>query len=111
MRRKAREDAQGGSGLVVAPIAYPDIWFAQPRELKLDGVSLVLCGQTFATLVRKEVMISGRIAKKKITVSIGSVSSEKALDAFRRAIESQGIAIVPVGSRVLALVDATELPK
>lgn len=110
MRRMARDDAQGESGLVVAPLAYPDSWFAQPREWKVDGASLILCGQTFATLARKEVMISGRIAKRKITVSIGSVSSEKALDAFRSAIESQGIAIVPVSSRVLALVDATEIP-
>jgi type II secretory pathway component GspD/PulD (secretin) len=110
-RRKMRENAQGDSGLAVAPLAHPDSWFAEPRELKLEDTSLVLCGQTFATLARKEVMISGRVVKKKITVSTGSVSSEKALEAFRSAIEAQGIAIVPVGAHVLVLVDAADASK
>lgn len=110
-RRTMRENAQGDSGLAVAPLAQPDSWFAEPRELKLEDTSLVLCGQTFATLARKEVMISGRVVKKKITVSTGRVSGEKALEAFRNAIEAQGIAIVPVGAHVLVLVDAADASK
>jgi hypothetical protein len=110
-RRTMRESAQGDSGLAIAPIAHPDSWFAEPRELKLEGTSLILCGQTFATLARKEVLISGRVVKRKITVSTGSVSSEKALKAFGSAIEAQGIAIVPVGAHVLVLVDAADASK
>ena len=110
-RRKLREDAQGNRGIVFTPIANPDGWFKEPRELKLDGVSLISCGETFATLARKEVMISGRVAKKMITVSTGSVSSDEAFKAFCRAIEGQKIGIIPVGDRILVLVDSADAPK
>jgi len=102
---------KAASGIVVAPLAYPDSWFAEPPELKIENISLLLCGQTFATLARKEVMISGRVVKKKISVTTGSVSSEKALDAFRRALESRGITIVSVGTRILAPVDTADASK
>ncbi|MEO6246188.1 MAG: hypothetical protein ABIQ12_12210 [Opitutaceae bacterium] len=110
-RRKMLENAQGESGMVVAPLAYPESWFAEPRDLKIENTSLVLCGQAFATLARKEVMISGRVVKRKITLITDSVSSERRLEAFRRALESQGIAIVHLGPRILALVDAADAPK
>jgi hypothetical protein len=111
MRRKAREDAQGETGMAVAPLAYPDTWFAQPRKLKIEDASLMMCGQMFATLARKEVLMSGRVVKKKITVTTSSVSSGEAFESFRRAIEAQGVVIVPIGTHILVLVDSADASK
>jgi hypothetical protein len=110
-RQKLREELARQRGVVVAPTMHPDSWFAEPRDFSFGGYPLELCGPMLATLARKEVMISGAVAKKKITVSVGRVTAEKALEAFRIAIADQGIAIVPVGPRILALVDAADAPR
>ena len=99
------EPMHGDRGIVVAP----DNWYAQPRELKVEN-SLMYCAQTFATLARKEIMISGQVVRKKITVRTEIVSSENALQALRRAIEAQGISIIPIENGILALVSETSLP-
>ena len=97
----------GERGIVVAPLTCPENWYAQPRELKIEN-SLMYCAQTFATLARKEIMISGQVVRKKITITTEKLSSENALQALRRAIEAQGIAIVPIEGGILALVSGVK---
>ena len=99
----AGDPMQGERGIVVAPLTCPENWYAQPRELKIEN-SVMYCAQTFATLARKEIMISGQVVRKKITITTEKLSSENALQALRRAIEAEGIAIVPIEGGVLALV-------
>lgn len=102
------EPMPGDRGIVVAPLACPDNWYAQSRELKVEN-SLMYCAQTFATLSRKEIMISGHVVRKKITVTTERVSSENALKALRCAIEAQGVTIIPIEDGILALVSGTTL--
>ena len=110
MRVRIRQKAFGARGAVFAPSEYSESWFATKRELKIDREEIGFCGQTLATLARQEVMVSGRIAKKEISLHIESAASDEALAAFRKALVEHGIAVVPVGAS-LALVDASEVSK
>ena len=106
-RREAREKFVEGRGIVYQPVIVPESWSTR-RELRIADAPLGLCGQTFAMLTQKEVLISKRVVDRKISVSLSSASSEEAAVAFRSAIEDQGVAIVDVGGDALALVDANE---
>ena len=109
-RVKVRQKALGvRGGVVFAPHEYSDSWLAVKRELEIDGVPIGFCGQTLATIARKEVMVSGRIVEKEIRLYLDSATSEEAFVAFRKALKDQGIAVVPVGAQTLALVDASEV--
>ncbi|MCM2273510.1 MAG: hypothetical protein NDI75_01750 [Candidatus Didemnitutus sp.] len=110
-RRKLRQQALDARGIVFAPAEVSDEWLREKRELKIDEVSLGLCGQTFATLIQKEVMVSARVVKKEITLNLGPVTGEEAQAAFRKALVKHGVAIVPVGAHALALVAAEDLAK
>jgi hypothetical protein len=103
------EPTPGERGIVVAPLTCPEAWYNQSRELRIEN-SLMYCAQTFATLSRKEVMISGQVVRKKITITTDTMSSENALKSLRSAIEAQGIAVIPINERILALVSAPTLP-
>ena len=110
-RRKLLEGAIGERGIVFAPYKYDETWYAGVRELVIDDSALATCGQLFANYARKEVMVSGRVIQKKITVRASKVRGHEGLALIRSALEAQGIAIVPVGSRSLALIDAAEVTK
>jgi len=110
-RRKIRQRAYGARGTVFAPEEFPEGWLKQKRELEIDEEALGFCGQILATLTQKEVMVSGRIAKKEISLYLESATGEEALAAFRKLLEEHGIVIVPVGVHTLALVHASEVLK
>ena len=103
-RREAREKAVEGRGVVYQPVSIPDSWATGRREITIKDASLSLCGQTFAMLVQKEVMISRRVADRKISISLDSASREEAAAAFERAVEAEGVAVVRVGADILVLV-------
>ena len=110
-RVRVRQKALGAQGVVFAPHEYSDSWLSTKRELKIDKEAIGFCGQTLATFARKEVMVSGRIAKKEISLYIESATGEEALAAFRKELDDHGIAVVSVGAHTLALVDAAEVLK
>jgi len=108
-RRKLLEAAQGERGIVFAPLKHQESWFSIPREVKVEDSPLVTCGQLFASLTRCEVMVSGRVAQKRISVSTEPMVSDRAAEIFRRAIESQGVVVLSIGTRILALVDKSDV--
>ena len=110
-RRKLFEGAIGERGMVFTPYKYDEIWYAEVRELVIDDRAIATCGQLFATYARKEVMVSGRVIQKRITVPASKVRGDEGSALIRSALEAQGIAIVSVGSRSLALIDAAEVTK
>ncbi len=109
-RRQIREAAHGERGIVFAPFPHPDAWYRTPRELKISASPLVTCGEMFATLAKREVMISGRVAQKKITLATGLIDGAQAFEVFSAVLEREGIAIVPIGARILALVEKSDAP-
>ena len=110
-RRKLLETAHGERGIVFAPYRYDDKWYAEAHDLVIEDAALVTAGQTIATYARKEVMISGRVVQKKITVHAPKVTGEVGLAKLRAALEGQGLALVPVETKSLALIEAAEAGK
>lgn len=110
-RRKLRQQALDARGIVFAPTEASAEWLREKRELKIEEIPLGFCGQTFATLTQKEVMVSGRVMKKEITLNLEPVTGEEAQAAFRKALAKHGVAIVPVGAHTLALVAAEDVAK
>ncbi len=108
-RREARVKAVEGRGVVYQPLSLPENWSTGERELKISDAPLGLCGQTFAILTRKEVLISRRVVDRKISVSLSNATREEAAEAFRRALAAQGVAMVVAGTDTVALVDASEV--
>jgi hypothetical protein len=109
MRRKQREDARANHGVAFTPVKEADSWFKESMDLQVEDQTIGACCQTFATLARKEVLASSRVVKKRISIAAGRVDGETALIAFRRAMEAQGVAIVPVGDTILVLVEAGDI--
>jgi hypothetical protein len=107
-RRKIRAHALAAAGRAFSPIPNADSWFKEEMDLTIKNEAIGLCAQTFATLAKKEVFVSIRVMKREISISAGRVDGEKALAAFRNAIEAQGIQIVPVGTTILVLVEPIE---
>jgi hypothetical protein len=107
-RRRLLEAAIGERGIVFAPYKYDDAWYATARDLVVADAALATCGQLFANYARKEVMVSGRVIQRKITLRAAKVRGVEGLALLRSALEAKGIAILPVGSRSLALIDAAE---
>eukprot|EP01035_Chromulina_nebulosa_P005811 gene5811-7871_t len=110
-RRKLLETAHGERGIVFAPYRYEDKWYAEAHDLVIEDMALVTAGQMVATYARKEVMISGRVIQKKITVQAPKVTGDAGWAKLRAALEAQGLVLVPVGSKSLALIEATEAGK
>jgi len=95
-------------GGVVSPVPCPSEWFAQSLELKIDA-PLLACAGTFATLAQKEVMISSGVARKRIVLTTERVSAERALESFHSVLKREGIAVIPLTERTLALVQEQDL--
>lgn len=108
-RKKMRGYVLENTGRVFSPISNADSWFKEEIDLTIKDEAIGVCAQTFATLAKKEVFVSNRVMKRRLSIAAGRVDGDKALAAFREAIDAQGIAIVPVGTSILVLVEATEL--
>jgi len=108
-RRMMHEYALEHSGRAFSPTPQSDSWFKEALDLTLVDEPIGTCAQTFATLARKEVFVSSRVMKKKLSIAASRTNGEKALEIFRTAIEAQGVAIVPIGKSILVLVDASEV--
>jgi hypothetical protein len=109
-RRRTRDGALS-TGLF-GGVFQPALSDASERvTFEIKARPLLDCGQPYATLTGKEVMISGRVAAITISVAAQKLSRSEAAARMTASFEAAGIAIVPVGSSVLALVDAKALPK
>jgi hypothetical protein len=108
-RRKLRESALENRGVAFTPVLVLESWFSEEMDFRIEDQAIGTCCQTFATLARKEVLASSGVVKKRISIAAGRVDGETALRALREAIEAQGVRIVPIGDRILVLVDAADV--
>lgn len=109
-RRRMRDGvlATGFFGGVFQP-AQSDASERVTFEIKARPV--VDCGQPYATLIGKEVMISGRVSAIKISVVAQKLSRAEAAAKMTDSFEAAGIDIIPVGNSIVVLVDAKILRK
>jgi len=111
IRRQAREAVAGEQGVVVLPVAYPENWFATPQEISINGREIIYCAPLLASLFNNELMVSARVAKRRIVLAPARFQREEARAKIKEALAAVGVAIVPIGSRITVLVDFEDAPK
>ena len=100
-RREARESALAKAGVVCSPEARTVEWYAQRHTFKIEDEQLASCAQLYATLTQEEVMVSGRVAKLRLRVSIQNQTVPEAIAAIRRAVSSCNVSVQEVGARIV----------
>jgi hypothetical protein len=110
-KRRRMRDGALSTGLFGGVFQPAPNGASESVTFEINARPLLDCGQPYATLTGKEVMISGRVTANTISVSAQKLSRSEAVARMTASFEAAGIAIVPVGSSILVLVDAKVLPK
>ena len=108
-RRELREQAAGNAGAAYFPIGVSASWFAGPVTLDFEGDAIRSSGQLFATLTKKEVLISAAVAKRSFSLVAEAQTAREAERKLRAAYEQAGIKIIEVGDSILVLADAVSV--
>jgi hypothetical protein len=107
-RRADVEDAIARVGAAFVPMRSADE-AERSTHLWIPNWALALAGQHFATDLRKEVFVSSRAAKIRISILTKATTAEEMLHAWRTAFAEAGIVEIPVGPKLVVLVHKDEL--
>ena len=101
-RRERREDALMSAGVVCVPEFRPTEWYDMKHEIVLENTLVTVCAQLYATLAKKEVMVSGKVAKQRVNIPIQNLGVNEAIVVIRRALADAGVTIYQVDDDTVA---------
>ncbi|PTY07073.1 hypothetical protein DB347_09540 [Opitutaceae bacterium EW11] len=108
-RRALREEAMGAAGVARMPLREDPSWYQGPRSFKVESEMIASASQLFATLTKKEVLVSGAVAKRRVTVVLPTATVDQAVSVFTEAFAGQHVKVVAVGDHLLVLADQAEV--
>jgi len=102
-RRALRETANEASGVARMPLEVNTAGLVKMgiKDVPISGVA-----QLLATASQKEVLVSGHVAKRRISVPEGTRSSAELVAAIQLEVAKHNVKIVSVSPDTLVLVDA-----
>jgi hypothetical protein len=110
-RRRQTRDAGRGLAAVGAVFQPVDETLLMGERIEIRDIMVKDCAPLLSAVMKKEVLMSAKVALKRVSAKTRVVAKADVAEALREALEAAGVALVAVTDSTIALVDAADVPK